>query len=174
MSDVAIAAPGTRLQNFLDRAGFRGFPWKTATILYTISWGWLWNVRNSYWADDWNMYGDYDLFPWRDLGFAPWASTSVRVSEFIGLSSVRGMVFVCFFTSAIFLYGISSKFWMIDLRQRRLLTLLFLLLPFNTARVALFSFFYTVSYLLFFSAWYLLLRGGKHLYYISLILYNTN
>ena len=171
MSDVAIATPRTRLQNFLDRAGFGGFPWKTATILYTISWGWLFIVRDSLWVDDWTMYADFDIFPWRDLGFAPWASISVRVAQVVGLSSVRGIVFICFFASAILLYGISSKFWMIDRLQRSLLVLLFLLLPFNAARVALFSFFYTTSYLLFFTAWYLLLKGGKHLYYICLILF---
>ncbi|MFZ9359473.1 MAG: hypothetical protein ACO3BW_08335, partial [Ilumatobacteraceae bacterium] len=61
MSDIAVAESGTRLQNFLDRAGLRGFPWKTATILYTISWGWLFIVRDSYWSDDW------DEFKFRDL-----------------------------------------------------------------------------------------------------------
>jgi len=171
MSDVAIAAPSTRLQNFLDRADFRGFPWKTATILYTISWGWLFIVGDSLWADDWTMYADFGIFPWRDLGFAPWASVSVRVAQVVGLSSFRGIVFVCFFASAILLFGISSKFWMINRLQRSQLVLLFLLLPFNTARVALFSFMYAISYLLFFTAWYLLLRGGKHLYYICLILF---
>ncbi len=171
MSDAAVTESGTRLQNFLDRAGFRGFPWKTATILYTISWGWLLVVHDSLWADDWTMYGDYATFPWRDLGLAPWSSALVRVSHFIGLSSLRGIVFGCFFASAIILYGISSKFWFIDRLQRRLLILLFLILPFNTARVALFSFFYTISCLLFFVAWYLLSRGGKCNYYTCLILF---
>jgi len=171
MSDVTIAAPGTRIQNLLDRAGFRGFPWKTATILYTISWGWLFIVRDSLWSDDWTMYADFDIFPWRDLGFAPWAPLSVKVAQVVGLSGFRGSVFFCFFASAILLYGISSKFWMINHQQRGQLVLLFLILPFNTARVALFSFMYAMSYLLFFAAWYLLLRGRKDLYYICLILF---
>ncbi|MFZ9600501.1 MAG: hypothetical protein ACO3AH_06450, partial [Ilumatobacteraceae bacterium] len=73
MSDIAVAESGTRLQNFLDRAGLRGFPWKTATILYTISWGWLFIVRDSYWSDDWTEFKYFQLgfYDQEAQGFAP-------------------------------------------------------------------------------------------------------
>ena len=74
MSDTAVAESGTRLQNFLDRAGLRGFPWKTAAILYTISWGWLFVVRDSYWADDWFLYVSFDF---SNQGFAPWIDIQI-------------------------------------------------------------------------------------------------
>ncbi|MGA1461106.1 MAG: hypothetical protein ACO325_06370, partial [Ilumatobacteraceae bacterium] len=80
MSDIAVAESGTRLQNFLDRAGLRGFPWKTATILYTISWGWLFIVRDSLWSDDWDAFKFVDIGGYRDLynslGFAPWVEAN--------------------------------------------------------------------------------------------------
>ncbi|MFM8505187.1 MAG: hypothetical protein ACKOBB_09140, partial [Acidimicrobiaceae bacterium] len=79
MSDTSVAESGTRLQNFLDRSGFRGFPWKTATILYTISWGWLLIVHDSYWAADWEyfVFPELSTFDFDTLGFAPWMKANL-------------------------------------------------------------------------------------------------
>ena len=83
MSDTSVAESGTRLQNFLDRAGLRGFPWKTATILYTISWGWLFIVRDSYWSDDWVFWVNFDS---SIQGWAPWISYEVELVRLLGLT----------------------------------------------------------------------------------------
>ena len=156
MSEIAVAEPGTRLQKFLDRAGLCGFPWKTATILYTISWGWLFIVRDSLWTDDWNWFPEHSKpFPYQTMGLPPWFESEAQIVRLIGTSSFKAITFCSFFCAAIFLFGISQKFKLLNQAERKFLTLLFLLLPFNTSRVASYVFHYTLAYLLFFSAWYL-------------------
>ena len=159
MSDIAVAESGIRLQNFLDHAGLRGFPWKTATILYTISWGWLFIVHDSYWADDWVWFPEYVKqypYPYEVFGLPPWFKLSGEIVEVIGPSGFRVILFFSFLCAAIFLFGILQKFKVLNLVEHKFLVLLFLLLPFNTARVALMCFNYTLSYFYFFAAWYLI------------------
>ncbi|MFM7772151.1 MAG: hypothetical protein ACKO8F_05660, partial [Acidimicrobiaceae bacterium] len=93
MSDTAVAESGTRLQNFLDRAGLRGFPWKTATVLYTISWGWLFIVRDSLWSDDWYRYPKHGVFAWDSYGFAPWLRYERIIFDLVGLTGSRALIF---------------------------------------------------------------------------------
>ena len=174
MSEIAVAEPGTRLQNFLDRAGLRGFPWKTATILYTISWGWLFIVHDSYWSADWEsfVFPELTTFDFDSLGFAPWMKFNLTLYQVLGPSFMRLLIFLGFFCAGIFLYGISQTFNVLGFSERKILTLLFLVLPFNTARVALMVFHYTEAYFSFFFGWYLLIafRSTK-IRYFSLILF---
>jgi hypothetical protein len=160
MSDIAVAESGTRLQNFLDRAGLHGFPWKTATILYTISWGWLLIVRDSLWSDDWDAFKFVDIGGYRDLynslGFAPWMEANFFLFDALGAGIFRLVVFVAFFFAAIFLNGVLVKAHSISYAERRMIVLVFLLAPFNSARVQLNVFHYTEAYFLFFAAWYVL------------------
>lgn len=158
MSDNAVAESGTRLQNFLDRAGLRGFPWKTASILYTISWGWLFIVRDSYWSDDWDEFKFRDLtgYDYRAFGFAPWKNLNVLMFDNFGPVFLRVAVFSFFFLSCLFVYKILDRVSFIESGQRVAISLLFLILPFNTPRVALYTFYFSLSYCLFFAAWYFL------------------
>jgi hypothetical protein len=158
MSDTAVAESGTRLQNFLDRAGFRGFPWKTATILYTISWGWLFIVRDSYWSDDWDEFKFRDLtgYDYTAFGFAPWKNLNVLMFDNFGPAFLRVAVFGFFFLSCLFVYKILDRVSFVDSKQRVAISLLFVILPFNTPRVALYTFYFSLSYCLFFAAWYFL------------------
>ena len=160
MSYTAVAESGTRLQNFLDRAGLRGFPWKTAIILYTISFGWLFIVRDSLWSDDWDGFKFVDLGGFRDLynsvGFAPWMKANFFLFDTLGAGIFRLIIFVAFFFAAIFLYGVLGKVNGLSCIEKRMIVLVFLLTPFNSARVELNVFHYTEAYFLFFSAWYAL------------------
>ena len=143
--------------HFLDRVGLRGFPWVTAFVLYTISYGWFWNVRNSFWCDDyWAFY--YPGIPenWHVMGFPKWIFLNKWLYELIGPGFMRLVIFVVFFISAICFYGISRKITYLNEQLRKFATLLFLLLPFNTTRMTLMVFHYTTAYLLFFLAWYLI------------------
>ena len=172
MSDTAVAESGTRLQNFLDRAGLRGFPWKTAAILYTISWGWLFIVRDSLWSDDWEMFTTYKNLDFDLHGFAPWYQYLVLTTEFLGPAFARAIVFVAFFLAGLFMFGILHHFDLFTQRPNQMLVLAFLILPFNTARVSLMTFLYSVSYFVFFFAWYLLVRcKSQNLYLCSLALF---
>ena len=174
MSDIAVAESGTRLQNFLDRAGLRGFPWKTATILYTISWGWLFIVRDSMWAHDWDSFAipDFAEFAVDDYGFAPWTLFEVDLFNAYGPSIFRYITFLLFFGASVCLFGISKHLKLLDDIDRRFLTLLFFTLPFHTARVALMVFKYTTAYFLFFIAWYLIVSFRRPaIKYICLVVF---
>ena len=140
----------------IDRAGLRGFPWRIATVLYTISWGWLFIVRDSYWVDDWDQFV-FRAAPFYDgYGFPPWADLGFVLFESFGSGFVRLLIFVLFFIVAVFLFAISEKFSLLDVSQRKILVLMFLLLPFNSMRLTLMVFHYSVAYFLFFCAWYFL------------------
>lgn len=141
-----------------DRVGLRGFPWAPAVILYTISYGWFWFVRNSYWCDDWQSFRFHTswTFDFEALGLAPWTRFNLLLHKWFGPAFMRLLIFVAFFFVAVFFYGILKKFQLINFEQRKFATLLFLLLPFNSTRVTLMVFHYTTAYLLFFLAWYLI------------------
>lgn len=156
MPDLStIETPNFR---FLDRAGLGGFPWFIAIALYTISYGWFWNIRNSYWSDDWWAFYEPGYHnAWRDLGMAPWIKFNKWLYELTGPSFLRLIIFVGFFLSAICFFGISKKIPFLKVQHRKFATLLFLLLPFESARVTLMVFHYSVAYLWFFLAWYLII-----------------
>ena len=155
ISEIVIEAPKISL---LDRAGLRGFPWVPAVVLYTISYGWFWNVRNSYWGDDWNIFvaPSVESVDWDSFGFAPWMSLNEDLFNLVGSGWMRQAIFVFFFASGLFAYAISGSFSKLTQFERSSITLLFLLLPFNTARVSLMTFHYSQAYFYFFFGWYLL------------------
>jgi hypothetical protein len=157
MSDTAVAESGTRLQNFLDRAGLRGFPWKTASILYTISWGWLFIVRDSYWADDWNsfLHPEITPFDYESLGLAPWTELNQVFFDLFGPGVFRLVTFCFYFGSGVVVFGITKSIEFLNLVHRKQVVLLFLLLPFGSARVTLMVFHYSTAYFAFFLAWFL-------------------
>ena len=155
MSEV-IADDSEQIK-FLDRAGLRGFPWVSACILYLISYGWFWDVHNSFWIDDWTGYvaPNVEGVNWDAFGFAPWTKFGALLYGWFGPGFMRLCTFIAFFLSAVALFGITKKFKLLDYQQRKFVVLLFLLLPFNSARVALMVFHYSMAYLWFFAAWYL-------------------
>jgi hypothetical protein len=171
ISETVIEAPQ---KSFLDRAGLRGFPWKTASILYTISWGWLFIVRDSYWSDDWDEFRFRDLtgYDYGQFGFAPWKDLNVLMFDIFGPAFLRVAVFVFFFFSCLFVYKILCTISLINSGQRVVISLLFLILPFNTPRVALYTFYFSLSYCLFFAAWCVLVtRGTRRSRYLACALF---
>ena len=164
MSDTAVAESGTRLQNFLDRAGLRGFPWKTATILYTISWGWLLIVHDSYWSDDWNLFPRHALklseSAWSLMGYAPWVKLQINFFGFVGPTAFRLIIFASYFIIAILLFSIVGQVKVLGILDKSYFVLLVLMLPFNTARVALMTFPYTIGFMIFCLGWRLYLNSN--------------
>ena len=168
ISETVIEAPQNK---FLDRAGLCGFPWVPAIVLYTISYGWFWNVRNSYWFDDSHFFR-FETDDIINQGFAPWYEFYRSLFKLSGPSVFRLLIFAAFLASSVFVFGISQKLKIFDQRDRKLFILLFLLLPFNTTRVTLITFLYTSAYLLFFAAWYVLVTFNNYrLYILSVVLF---
>jgi len=158
----AVSAP-SRLSLFLDRAGLQGFPWVSAIVLYTISWGWLLVVRNSIWWDDNDNLGIGYLERLHFGGWPPWTSIVVSIYENFGPDVVRALIFFAYLFCGVFLYGIintlvSSFFTSFE---KTFLILFFLVAPFNTARVGAFLMPHITSYFLFFFGWYLLIKSNR-------------
>jgi len=172
ISETKIIA--VRLQRFLDRTSLRGFPWLQAIAIYSISYGWLFAVGNSYWAADWEsfVFPELTTFNFDTLGLAPWTKANLILFEVLGPSFMRLLVFLGFFCAGIFLYGISQKLDLLSSAHRKIMTLLFLVLPFNTARVTLMVFHYSEAYFFFYFAWYLIVTfRSQSIKYVSLILF---
>jgi hypothetical protein len=174
MSDIAVAESGTRLQNFLDRAGLRGFPWKTATILYTISWGWLLIAGEIdalgeplYWRTVWTT--DKSVV---NLGFAPWADFLYTDFFDFVFPHFSEFVFLAHFVVGLGSFAIISGLKLLEHPQVKFFTLLILLVPFNTARISSMTIVYTCSLLTFVIAWVLLTRAeSKVARLLTLILF---
>jgi len=148
--------------DLLKRFGLEGFPWLVASLAYLVSYTWLFVVRDSLWVDDWYLvlesadgYTSDEIN--RNLGLAPWLEIQNSVFDLIGPSFFRLLTFVFFFMSAICFFGIIKKLNIFLLSELRILTLFFLLLPFNSSRIAIMVFHYTSAYFYFFLAWYLLI-----------------
>lgn len=164
----------TRLQKLLSSSSLRNYPLKTSIFLYTISWGWLYFIRDSIWSDDWDLFAfrkntsyNFELY-----GFAPWRDIDFFLYELFGAQSLKALTFLSFFFSSIFVYGIQSKIPSLNLTQRRLIAVLFLILPFNSSRISMMVFAYTIAYFCFFLAWYLLVVfDGPKIKMLCLILF---
>ncbi len=165
----------THLQKFLVRSAFHNFPWKTTIFLYTISWGWLFIIRDSIWSDDWDLFTfrKHTNYDFEDYGFAPWRDIDVILFEFFGAQAFRALTFLSFLLSSVFVFGIQSKIPDIQPSQRRLIALLFLILPFNSSRISLMTFAYTLAYFCFFLAWYLIVvfKGPKIKFFCMILFF---
>jgi len=159
MFDTAVAESGTRLQNFLIRAGLRGFPWKTASILYTISWGWLFVAGDINVLDEPLYVRTYPLT--LEQGFAPWHGFIYKeffdfVYPYFGL-----FVFFAFFIVGLCSFQIARRLIFLSESEASFVTLLVLVIPFNTARVSSMTIPYTLGLMMFFVAWSLLISSKK-------------
>ena len=138
-------------------------PLRTGIVAYLCSYLFLFLTLDALYWDDWirastqEVAGSYN----KVAGFPPWR-------EFLEFSILRNSptLFhlatpVCFLVAAFALYKVlKSRLPLTDF-QVNAITLLFLLLPVNSARVAMINFYYAFSYTLFFIAWWLLVSKSK-------------
>jgi hypothetical protein len=159
------------------------FPWFLGMFLYLVSYGGSFLFLNAIYWDDWvhfNMEPAIILDTYRQWGdlFNIIGHLHVLLLKF-GPESYHILTFILMFLSGYLLWLILGSIVSINQLERNLITLLFIVLPFNAARVALVIFLYTICYFSFFLAWYLLVcRSGYISKALSLILFlfsfNTN
>lgn len=139
-----------------------GFPWVSAIVLYALSWGWSLLRPNTLYWDDWANYFGQTPFYVRDLfidsGRPLWEGIAEGLLIQVGVWAICLATFLCFFLTSIFLFGILKKVTNLNKEQLRLITLLFLIVPINHARISLVVFNYTSAYFLFFLGWLILVR----------------
>ena len=105
---------------------------------------------------------------YRVAGFPPWR-------EFLEFSVLQNspalfhlVTPICFLVAALALHKVLKAKLPLTNFQVNAITLLFLVLPVNSARVAMINFYYAFSYMLFFVAWWLLVSGRKFVPLLSL------
>jgi len=139
-----------------------GFPWVSAIILYTLSWGWSLLRPNTLYWDDWEQYFRQDPFYYRgeliDSGRPLWEGVVEGILIQFGVWAICLATFICFFSTSIFLFGILKKVPIVELKQSQVLVFLFLIVPVNHARISLVVFDYSSAYFLFFLGWLILVR----------------
>jgi hypothetical protein len=155
---------------------FHGFPIRVALFLYGLSFAFAVPVYGNFFWDDWEIYANNspaetsEVF--RNAGSPPWRYfievTVLQSSPIL----FRVVSFFLFFAVSILLYRILRATPGISAQTASVVSLLFLLFPVNSARIAMIDFAYSTSYFLFFLAWYLLSVGRKNfLILISVILF---
>ena len=139
-----------------------GFPWVSAIILYTLSWGWSLLRPNTLYWDDWDSYFNQPLNnTWKvfiSYGRPPWGGVIEYVLIHIGVWAIQLFSFAGFFVAGVCFYGILKSWPVINEQICKSLTILFLVLPVNHARISIVVFDYSTSYFLFFAAWLILIR----------------
>jgi hypothetical protein len=139
-----------------------GFPWVSAIVLYTLSWGWSLLRPNTLYWDDW-----YDLFQ-RDLWFArdyylstgrpPWEGVAQALLTPVGICAFTYSTFILFFASGLFLYLLLKSTSVFVDQDLKLIILIFMIAPVNHARISAIIVQYTTSYFLFYLGWFVLAR----------------
>ena len=174
MKNAVVVSFQSRLKS--AQVALEGFPWKLATILYTLSWGWSLLRPNTLYWDDWayiyNKPKSYLNQIFVDTGLPPWRALIDQELIEVGYWTIPSLTFMMFFASGLFLHNILRKFALANAEQIRIAVLVALLLPVNHSRISLQMFGYTTSYFLFFLAWMLLINHRKRAqFWISIFLF---
>ena len=148
------------------------------SMFYLVAHGGILLIPNAIYWDDWILYR---VDPEIILNTFKQAGSMFNVGGFlhkamldVGPWIYKVLTFWLMFASGILLNSILKRYENIATETRFFIVLLFLLLPFNLARVALIDFPYTLCYFLFFLAWQLMDRfriAALALFFLS---FNTN
>ena len=136
------------------------FPWKLTSLLYGLSFAPQLLSANKLFWDDWlfidPLTGTIRENYFGGSGRAPW--TEYLESTIFNSSPIvfRLATFITFFVSGYFLFHILSRSKALTHNQVTVATIIFLVVPVNSARVALITNTYSTSYFLFFLGWFLL------------------
>ena len=151
------------------------YPWKLAGVLYFVAWGpSLLFLRARFW-DDWAIY--FSMTPadqknyWRGEGFPPYM---YEVMNFMFRSSPAAYHLASlsiYFCLGWLLFRILQKTNICSPEVTQRVCLIFLILPINSARHAMIILQYSVSVLLFFLAWNMLLSKNRFIAGSSLFVF---
>ncbi|MFM8521007.1 MAG: hypothetical protein ACKOBK_02700, partial [Acidimicrobiaceae bacterium] len=139
-----------------------GFPWVSAIVLYTLSWGWSLLRPNTLYWDDWNDLFQRNKWFARDYylstGRPPWEGVAHALLTPIGVWTFTYLTFILFFASGLLLYLILRPTSFFPDQDLKFVVLIFMIVPVNHARISAIIFQYTTSYFLFFLGWFVLVR----------------
>ena len=154
-----------------------GFPWASAIVLYTLSWGWSLLRPNTLYWDDWDQFFNRPNFYFRqiliDSGRPLWEGVIEGLLIQVGIWTICLATFICFFLVSVFVFFILKQLSIFDLKYLKILVLIFLVVPVNHARISLVVFDYTFSYFMFYLGWFVLVchRSLKAFLFALLLLF---
>ena len=138
-----------------------GFPWVSAVVLYTLSWGWSLLRPNTLYWDDW-AYFETGLLELssdrRELGVSPLLTPVEALFRFFGDWSIQVVTFILFFLVGVFAFRTLGSVLSSRTQLLGFFVLIFLLAPVNHARISRICFTYSLSYFFFFFGWLLLIN----------------
>ena len=112
-----------------------------------------------YW-DDWIIFGVDPAHVLKTFAMAGTPFSWVAHLHFLLLKAgpwlYRWLVFTMMSAAGFFVYKVLQRDFKIDRQSSLLISFMFLVLPFNSARIALINIPYAIAYFSFFLAWYLL------------------
>ncbi len=152
------------------------FPWKLALPLYALSNCFMPLFRKAYFWDDWFVFysesndGTKKFF--NDGG--SWPTRGLLEVDLLNKQPelFNVLTILCFFFAGWCLFHILSTVKVLTTEHVRIITILFLILPINSARVAMINFSYSYSLFFFYLAWYLLVtKRSRFVRYLSIPLF---
>ncbi len=147
-------------------------------VFYLIAHGGLLIIPNAIYWDDWVIFRASQqtiLNIFREAGsmFNLAGYMHIAMLEF-GPWLYKLFTFILMFLTGLLLNLIIKSYHFISAETRFFIVLLFLVLPFNIARVALIDFPYTLCYFLFFLAWVLMARFRIFALFLFFLSFNIN
>ena len=147
-------------------------------FIYLLAHGGILFIPNAIYWDDWVLYRNetrviLDTFRQAGSMFNFAGYLHVGLLE-IGPWIYKWLTFILMFSSGLLLNTVIKRHGTINESIRFFIVLLFLILPFNMARVTLIDFPYTLCYFLFFLAWALMDRFRLLALTLFFISFNTN
>ena len=152
------------------------FPWKLATVLYGISFAPQLLSANSLFWDDWVMFDPQTGNLLEELysvgGNAPWRKF-IEMQLFQSSPSLfRIASFFIYFFLGYFIFRILKHSPHLNQVQLSVITLLFILLPVNSARISIACSKYAIDAFFFFFAWFMYESSKKRRYqFLSLLFF---
>ena len=147
-------------------------------IFYTLMYGGILLIPHAIFWDDWTLYRNPPnvvLGIFKQLGamFNSFGYLHVLMLS-IGTWNYKILTFLLMFISGLLLNSILERNALLSKENRFFVVLLFLILPFNFARVALIVFPYTLCYFFFFLAWRLIYQHRVIALLLFFLSFNTN
>jgi hypothetical protein len=154
-SRIVATMQSTEIDN---RKGF-SFPWKITLILYGLSFlPSLLSMNSRYW-DDWTMFdlqtGELLTSQYSGGGNAPWRGWIEPYLFQSSLPIFRIVSLIIYFLIGYFLFHILKRSQILISQQIVVITILFLVVPVNSARISIVCSKYGVAAFFFFLGWYL-------------------
>ena len=151
------------------------FPWKVAGILYFAAWAPTFLFLDAYFWDDWMIY--FSMSPserrsyWLGEGFPPYVHAVIEFVLRNNAVAFHLLSLAIYFVVGVLIFYILKRLqiWSPAVNQR--VALFSLVLPINSARAAMIILPYSISVLLFFSAWLMLLSKKKIIVATAFILF---